>query len=1037
MRRALLAILLTLATGCPGSSTSGLDAASAPDAAAVDAGPRPCTSCDAGADAGANLGDAGQPTVKIKSVLPSRGPLAGGTNVTVEGGSFYLGFASGSTDAKKSTHVHFGSNEAAEFDIIDDDTLEVVAPPNPAGAVDVIVDNPNGHAVCSGCFTYFLDLSLTSVTPDHGPLAGGIEIELKGDAFSPSLTVLVGGKASPRVNLVDSQTVRALVPPGDASGPVDVRVFNKNGIGEIRRGFTYLATPTIDRVDPPYGPIAGGGQVRVLGQGLSTASHLRFGAIEAVFFGVDDGTLTATVPPGPGAGPVDVSVETAQGNAELFSGYIYFDPTAAGLSVVSAWPTHGPAAGDSAVTVVGSGFDASTTFQVGGSSAMVLALPDPHVAVVMVQAGPANQWVAVSASAGAAQASLGHGYHYNLALGSVSPPSGASEGGDPVTLRGAGFTSGLEVFFAGLPATDVSTSSATAVAATTPVGSGAAEVRVRDAADHQNEAVLSPGFTFVEPVTVGRVSPDLGAIAGGTYVTVLGTGFATGTSVLFGTTPLKDLRVIDAHTITGHSPPGAVGAVDVAVKLGASKDVSPGAFSYFDPTVGGGGSSGGPLDGTLNVTVLDGASLRYGLGLPDATVMLGTDPSTPFQGKTDHHGQITFSDPQLVKAQIITVFKAGYQTISVAGQESQNISLFLPSNESYLGSPDQPPPDPASAGPALITGHVNGFKLPRPLTENEVAWAEVWIAPSSPYSTPPFGSQPSPDARDARGERWKLTEDGAPFTVFTSSGLRAVYAVYGIYDYQAKTFTPVLMGVHRAVNADSQHPQSNVDILLDMHLDVAVPVHVDTPAYDSLLHKMASTQIFGWLELGAEGVIPLGSVVTTVPDTLLGSMPHLDGDSLLFLARATLGDSGPTSWSFRKQLGDLSQGLTVGPMLGFPAFTTPAAGELFTGALEWTLFAAPEADIAHVRISRLSPATGWTSLWTVILPGAQRSLAMPQNLTDDMVATSVPGDQAIVSLTCARSARFDYAYWSYSSLSEDTWTSWVDASATFDLVPEQ
>jgi hypothetical protein len=86
--------------------------------------------------------------------------------------------------------------------------------------------------------------------------------------------------------------------------------------------------------------------------------------------------------------------------------------------------------------------------------------------------------------------------------------------------------------------------------------------------------------------------------------------------VLFGEALLKDQRVVDAHTVVGHTPPGRVGAVDVAVKVGAASDLSPGAFSYFDPTSGGGGSSGGPLNGTLNVTVLQSSWLHYASRCP-------------------------------------------------------------------------------------------------------------------------------------------------------------------------------------------------------------------------------------------------------------------------------------------------------------------------------------------------------------------------------------------------------------------------------------
>ena len=57
----------------------------------------------------------------------------------------------------------------------------------------------------------------------------------------------------------------------------------------------------------------------------------------------------------------------------------------------------------------------------------------------------------------------------------------------------------------------------------------------------------------------------------------------------------------------------------------------------------------------LNVTVLDSTNGSYGAPVPLATVLLGVDSATPFQGTTDARGQVTFSDPSLVKAQTVTL----------------------------------------------------------------------------------------------------------------------------------------------------------------------------------------------------------------------------------------------------------------------------------------------------------------------------------------------------------------------------------------------
>lgn len=1027
MRIRLAILFVLLAAACSESPT--LPDASVPvprDAAvATDAGSE-------AADVGPGLDashDAGRPEVKIKSVLPSRGPLAGGAIVTIEGDDFYEGFASGATDAKKSTRVYFGKNESAQIDLIDDGTMEVLVPPNEPGTVDVVVKNPNGTATCTGCFVYFRELTFTRLSPDRGVLEGGTEVLIEGSAFDEGTTVLFGSKASPAITRVDDGKLKVLVPPGDAAGPVDVRVFNKNGIGEIRRGYTYFPKPRIDRLEPRFGPLSGG-TTRLVGATLKGATSVRFGGAEALFVPLDEGTLEVTVPSAVAAGPVDVTVETPLGNAVRPRGYVYFDPAATGLTLAGVWPTHGPRAGGGEVTVVGSGFDDATVFHFDGVEAVRVGPAAPNVVTVTVPAGTlANRWVDVKATGGV-EVTLANGYHYNLGLSSLAPSSGTGQGGTVVTLTGEGFTDGLDVRFGGLAGTAVTVTAATILAATTPVGAGTVDVRVRDPADFENEAVLPGAFRFDEALTVGRVSPDTGAIAGGTYVSVLGTGFAEGTAVLFGASTLKDLKVVDSHTIVGRTPPANAGAVDLTVKRAGREDVAPSAFSYFDPTNGGGGSSGGPLDGTLNVTVLD-SGLRYGQPLAGATVMLGVDPTTVFQGKTDRRGQITFSDPSLVKAQMVTASKDGYQTLTIAAQESQNVTVFLSSSQGATNPPDVSPPS-ASGNPAFISGHVSGFKLPRPLASHETEWAEVWVVPQSVYATPPFNSPVSPQVRDARGERWKVTTDGGAYTVMTGSGLRALYAVYGIYDRNTEAFTPVLMGIRRGINADQARPAVNQKIVLDIHLDQTVPVRLDPPVLVPGTEEQAPTRVQAWLELGAEGVIPVGGVTMTSPAGQLLRLPRVDGDALLFAARAQAVPDGPLSTTFRKQLGDLSKGVSIGPMLGLPRLTEPV--ESFAGRISWELQATPDADLARLDLARFSPLTGYySSVWSVVLPGSQRSAQMPANLFAKLLSDATEDDQLYVSLTFSRAARFDYAYWSYGSFSQDGWTSWTQLSQSFPM----
>ena len=70
---------------------------------------------------------------------------------------------------------------------------------------------------------------------------------------------------------------------------------------------------------------------------------------------------------------------------------------------------------------------------------------------------------------------------------------------------------------------------------------------------------------IVPPVTVTSVSPTGGSIAGGTVVTINGTGFLSGASVTFGAAAATNVVIVSPVRITAKTPPHALGAVNVTV----------------------------------------------------------------------------------------------------------------------------------------------------------------------------------------------------------------------------------------------------------------------------------------------------------------------------------------------------------------------------------------------------------------------------------------------------------------------------------------
>ena len=170
---------------------------------------------------------------------------------------------------------------------------------------------------------------------------------------------------------------------------------------------------------------------------------------------------------------------------------------------------------------------------------------------------------------------------------SIAPTTGSQAGGTAVTITGTGFLAGATVMFGATSATNVSVVSATSITATTPAhASGAVDVVVTNT--DNKSATLPQAFTYALPApTITTIAPSTGPTTGGTAVTITGSDFQPGATVMFGALPATDVTVVSATSITARTPLGPATeqlAVDVVVTNPDSQSATahPG-FTYTVP----------------------------------------------------------------------------------------------------------------------------------------------------------------------------------------------------------------------------------------------------------------------------------------------------------------------------------------------------------------------------------------------------------------------------------------------------------------------
>jgi CTP:molybdopterin cytidylyltransferase MocA len=323
--------------------------------------------------------------------------------------------------------------------------------------------------------------------------------------------------------------------------------------------------PTVSGIAPSSGPAAGGTGVTITGTNFVSGASVTFGGTAATNVVVVSGTQITATTSAHAAGAVTVTVtnpDTQSGS--LTNGFTYV----AAPTVSNVVPNSGPAAGGTGVTITGTNFvsGASVTFGGGAATNVVVVSGTQITATTPAHAGGAVNVVVTNPDTQSGTLVNGFTYTSGTAptVSSVSPNSGPAAGGTGVTITGTNFVSGATVTFGGTAATNVVVVNGTTITATTAAhAAGAVTVTVTNP-DTQSGS-LANGFTYAAAPTVASVTPNNGLAAGGTNVTIAGTGFVNGATVTFGGTAATNVVVVNGTTITATTPAHAAGAVTVTV----------------------------------------------------------------------------------------------------------------------------------------------------------------------------------------------------------------------------------------------------------------------------------------------------------------------------------------------------------------------------------------------------------------------------------------------------------------------------------------
>ena len=161
-------------------------------------------------------------------------------------------------------------------------------------------------------------------------------------------------------------------------------------------------------------------------------------------------------------------------------------------------PSSGPEGGFTDVIITGSGFNGTTGVTFGGTAAMSFTVNSGASISATTPAGSAGSSVGVTVTDNEGSDTDANAFTYTANpapnLSSVSPNSGAAEGGVTVTVSGSNVLGVTSVTFGGVPGTNLALIDDTSLTVDTPAGLGPVNVT---ATNSTGSDTLVGGYTYV------------------------------------------------------------------------------------------------------------------------------------------------------------------------------------------------------------------------------------------------------------------------------------------------------------------------------------------------------------------------------------------------------------------------------------------------------------------------------------------------------------------------------------------------------------
>ncbi|ESO84871.1 hypothetical protein LOTGIDRAFT_131466, partial [Lottia gigantea] len=443
---------------------------------------------------------------------------------------------------------------------------------------------------CTGCIFEYSESSTPNVTDVNNTVVNGpTTLTITGSMFNGSMvTVMIADEICAVTSFSDTEIVCNINGLPNGNHPLEVYIGGK---GKATSSIMISSPADITSIAPAIGSIHGGLDITIAGNGFTTIddTSVMINSQPCPLKSVSVSMIVCTTP----ANSEMTAAVAVTSNSQVYTvsqTFAYANNKSVAITEIS--PVSG-FAGDS-VTITGTGFNgdqSKNSVSFNGVECTVTASSLTSITCTLgnVAAGP-HSVIVMNSDTGLSDDDTT--FTYQMIASSLSHISGSVAGGQTLTITGSGFvTASMVVTICGEACAldlEASQTSSSYVCITPPSTTVVSLNKQCDVVVQQDAITQTLSYSYDNAITpeITGVSPSRGGTAGGTRLTITGTGFGSISADMSVTIdgyvcPVESVNETQIVCITGAGKSSDTKVNIVFAEIGNAKQTSA-AFYYID-----------------------------------------------------------------------------------------------------------------------------------------------------------------------------------------------------------------------------------------------------------------------------------------------------------------------------------------------------------------------------------------------------------------------------------------------------------------------